>query len=63
MKDARMILGFCLLLSLDLITLCIALGKVEQATSFGLDIILGCFTTLSGAFAVWAFTRTSEGQK
>jgi hypothetical protein len=55
-----MLLGVLLLISLDVITLCIALGKVEQATSYGLNIILGCFTTLSGGFAVWAFTRPPD---
>jgi hypothetical protein len=36
--------------------LAIGLGKVEQATSFGLNDLIGGFLVLSGAFAQWCFT-------
>lgn len=52
----KMIFGFCLLLILGLLAAVIALGKVEMQTSYGLNIVLGSLTTLSGAFAHWAFS-------
>lgn len=51
----KAIFGFALLLVIASLAGIIALGKVEAQTSFGLDIILGCLTTLSGGFAAWAF--------
>jgi hypothetical protein len=54
-KEPRYLFGFMLLLEVGVLAVVIGLGKVTQAESFGLDIILGCFTTLSGGFVVWAF--------
>ena len=53
----KIIFGFFLLFSVAGLAAIIALGKVEKDSSYGLEIILGCFTTLTGAFAVWAFTK------
>ena len=47
--------GFALLLVIAGLALAIAIGRVEEKTSFGLQIILGCLTTISGGFAAWAF--------
>jgi hypothetical protein len=52
---AKAIFGFALLGVIAGLAVTIALGKVEQQTSHGLDIVLGCLTTLSGGFATWAF--------
>jgi hypothetical protein len=57
MKDPRMILGTLLLVMMFALAFAIALGKVEQQTSFGLQQLLGSFQTLAGAFATWAFTQ------
>jgi len=57
MKEPRIIFGFCLLLAVAILAGIIALGKVEQATSHGLDIVLGCLATLAGGFSNWAFTK------
>jgi hypothetical protein len=51
------IFGFLLLLIIASLAAIIALGKVDKETSYGLEMILGCFTTLTGAFAVWAFSK------
>ncbi len=51
----RMIFGFLLLLILAVLTARVALGKVEEATSYGLMPLITCLATLSGAFANWAF--------
>lgn len=51
----KLIFGFCLLIVLAALAAIIALGKVEAASSFGLDIILGGLLTLSGGFVQWAF--------
>ena len=57
MSDSRlrMIFGFSILLSLTVLAAIIALGKIEQATSHGLEIVLGALAVLSGGFAQWAF--------
>jgi hypothetical protein len=60
MKDPRMILGAALLLMMFILAETIALGKVHQETSFGLQELLGSFQTLAGAFAGWAFGRSME---
>jgi drug/metabolite transporter (DMT)-like permease len=47
--------GYLLLCLIGALSFAITLGKVEEKTSYGLLILLGCYTTLSGAFAAWAF--------
>ncbi len=51
----RAIFGFLLLVEIGFLAAIIGLGHVEKETSYGLEIILGCFTTLAGGFATWAF--------
>lgn len=58
--DPRMVFGFGLLLVITVLALIIALGTVTQANSYGLEIVLGSLATLSGGFAQWAFTKTSN---
>jgi hypothetical protein len=53
-----MIFGFLLLLLLAVLAGTIALGKVQQDTSFGLQDILGGLLVLAGGFAHWAFGTT-----
>jgi hypothetical protein len=62
LKEPRMIFGFLLLVLLAALAGVIALGHVEEKTSFGLQYILGALSVLSGGFAQWAFGkgRTSE---
>lgn len=55
-----MLFGFLVLVVLAVLAAFIALGKVEQTTSYGLDIILGGLMTLAGGFASWAFSITSK---
>ncbi len=52
----RMIFGFCLLMALFVLAACIALGKVHQESSFGLEGIISALTLLVGQFAQWAFS-------
>ena len=47
------ILATILLLSLYSLAKTIALGDVREVNSAGLDVLVGCFTTLSGG--LWAF--------
>lgn len=56
----RMIFGFSLLLILAALSAVIALGKVEEKTSFGLAQLEGCFLTLSGGFAQWCFSSRDK---
>jgi hypothetical protein len=58
-----MIFGFLLLMMLTILAAIIALGRVEQNTSFGLQYILGALSTLSGGFAQWAFSRPAKEDK
>ncbi len=61
--DLRMVFGFGGLLAIIVLALMIALGKVQQDTSYGLEIVLGSLSTLAGAFAQWAFSKsTGNGQ-
>jgi len=53
----KMIYGFAILASLVILASIIALGKVEQQTSHGLEIVLGALAVLSGGFAQWAFGK------
>jgi hypothetical protein len=56
----KIIFGFGLLLIIAGLAGVIALGKVEKDSSYGLEIVLGCLTTLTGGFAVWAFSKKEE---
>jgi thiol:disulfide interchange protein len=55
--------GFLLLLVLGFLATITGLGKVEAASSYGLDIILGGLLTLAGAFAGWAFKEKRSDEK
>lgn len=56
----KMTFGFLLLILLAVLCGVIALGKVEQGTSFGLQDILGGLLVLSGGFAQWCFATVKE---
>jgi hypothetical protein len=56
----KMIFGFSILLVLAVLASVVALGKVEQQTSHGLDIVLSALGVLAGGFAQWAFTHHEE---
>jgi len=58
----RMIFGFVLLLILAILTGAIALGKVEEKTSYGLMPLVTTFSTLAGPFANYAFGRREKGK-
>lgn len=57
--------GYILLIVLAGPCVVIGLGKVEAATSFGLDILIGGLLTLAGACAQWCFTppRRTDADK
>lgn len=59
----RMIFGFSLLLILAGLALAIALGKVEEKTSYGLMPLLTALATLAGGFCQWAFTSKDKDDK
>lgn len=56
----KLLFGVLLLVTLASLSALIALGKVEQSTSHGLDTLLGGLLTLSGAFAGWCFNTHKE---
>lgn len=51
----KMLFGILLLFLLATLAAVIGLGKVEEATSFGLQSILGGLLVLAGGYAQWAF--------
>ncbi len=59
----RMIFGFSLLLILAGLALAIAVGKVEEKTSYGLMPLLVAIAGLSGQFAQWAFGGKDKDDK
>lgn len=56
----KMIFGFMLLALLAVLAGVIALARVEEKTSYGLQFILGALSVLSGGFANWAFGRSEK---
>lgn len=60
MKEPRMVFGFALLVLLATLAGVIALGHVEEKSSFGLQSILGALLTLAGGFAQWAFSSSEK---
>lgn len=58
--QSRMIFGYAVLVAIWTLCIVIGLGKVTQENSFGLDNLMGCLTTLSGGFAVYAFTKGNK---
>lgn len=53
--DLRMLFGFLLLVLLTALAAAIALGHVEEKSSFGLQFLLGSLSSLAGGFGQWAF--------
>jgi hypothetical protein len=51
----KIVFGYLVLLTLVILAGVIALGKVEEHTSFGLAGIIGALSVLAGGFAQWAF--------
>jgi hypothetical protein len=60
MWEPRMIFGFCLLGTIAILAVILALGKVEEHTSFGLGIVLGTLGPLAGGFSQWAFSKKDD---
>lgn len=56
----KMYFGFALLLSVVMLCAIVAMCKVDQQTSYGLDSLMGCLTTLAGGFSVWCFTTKGK---
>lgn len=63
MPQLKMLFGFLLLICITLLAMLIAIGKVQQESSYGLPEILGGLLALAGGFANWAFgeSRASQG--
>ena len=55
----KMLFGFTLLAGLLGLTAAIALGKIEEKTSYGLQQIIVLLSVLCGGFAQWAFGKSS----
>jgi hypothetical protein len=63
MSRLKMAWGFLLLVGILSLCARIALGHVEQGTSYGLTEIIGILAVLAGQWANWAFgeSRSSSG--
>lgn len=53
--------GFSTLVAYFILALIIAVGRIEEKTSYGLPIVLGALGPLGGAFVGWAFGRSQGG--
>jgi hypothetical protein len=63
-KDTlRMVYGFCLMFLLAFLALRIALGNVQEQTSFGLPIVLNTIGILAGGFNQWAFSASATKEE
>jgi hypothetical protein len=62
-KEPRMTFGLVLMIMLVLLACIVALGRVHQDSSYGLDYILGSLATLAGGFAQWAFRTKTDDKK
>jgi hypothetical protein len=60
LPEPRMTFGYCLLLALFALAVVIAIGHVQESTSYGLQIVLGSLATLAGGFVNWAFGNKKE---
>ncbi len=58
----RMTYGMALLIILAGLALAIAIGHVEEKTSYGLMPLLVSISHLSGQFAQWAFSSSHTSQ-
>ena len=56
----KMFIGTLVVVGLLGLTIFVALGKVEEKTSFGLLPILGSLTTLLGSFGVWVYGQNKK---
>ena len=63
MPYVKLAFGFALLLVLAVLAAIVALGKVEQNTSFGLTYILGGLTAMAGGWAQWAYGGSKRHDK
>jgi hypothetical protein len=52
--------GFATLAAYWSLAVIIALGRIEEKTSFGLPIVLGALGPLGGAFVGWAFGQRNQ---
>lgn len=55
MDELKMAWGFLLLFIVAFLIGLIAIGKVEQSTSWGLDRVLDLLEVLGGGWAAWTF--------
>jgi Zn-dependent protease len=53
--------GFCTLAAYFVLAVIIAIGHIQENTSYGLPIVLGALGPLGGAFVGWAFGQRDKG--
>lgn len=58
----RIVYGYLLLVAICVLASRIALGVVEEKTSYGLSPLLIILTLLADRWASWAFPRKGEGE-
>lgn len=62
-ESFRMIYGFCLMLAVVVLAVLVALGRVEEKTSFGLGVLFMILKDMGADFGKWAFSIKSEPEK
>jgi len=56
----KMVFGFLLLFLLCALAAVLAIGHVEEKTSFGLQSVITAIALIAGQFAQWAFGRKGD---
>lgn len=63
LERLKMIFGFSLLVIIAALAGIIAIGHVQQATSYGLEFLLGALSAMAGGFVQWAFGSNTIKEK
>lgn len=58
----KLVIGLMMFLSLVALASIIGLGKVEQASSYGLQDVLGGLLVAFGAWSQWAFSGRNKDE-
>jgi hypothetical protein len=62
-KDPRILFGLIIITVLATLCVIIALGKVEEHTSYGLMPLVVSFSSLAAQWSQWAFSTKEKKEK
>lgn len=62
-EKLRLLFGFATLIIIAAIAVMIAVGTVQQESSYGLEPILVALTSVAASFCNWAFSRSEPSRE